>query len=216
MLKTAVNSERKYYDRGDTQDGITYSAPYAFHPFDGLALGNDEITRNGDQVKALYSTLRLHLENIVTSTDDGTAPQSSRLAVRIMAVLDMGSRYDAAIAASTMRSMMLSTPGDGRGSIMSPYKVGHIAGYGSVGDRFKILRDKVVTLDLQKQSQYMYKTTINWSRSKIKGLRIKYSEFGEVTNPNQPDPRLYFLVWTDSTVANLRCRVVCRTQFVDN
>lgn len=217
MLKTAVNSERKYYDRVDTADAIKSSAPYAHHAFDGLQMGNSEITRTGDQIKALYTTYRLHIENITDPTAEAGNPAGNRIMVRVIAFLDTSSRYESATAAATIQTHILEKTADARQLMLSPYKVSHTIGAGSVGDRYKILRDKVFTLDLEDKTQRMIKMNFSWTRNRYKGMRIKYEEVsgGSVA---QPDPRMYFMILTDCNLANtvLRTHLYSRTCFVDN
>lgn len=197
MLKTAVNSETKYHDKTSViSHDLTDLNPLLLVPFDGLAQGSGEQQRVGDQVKALYTRIRLHIELNTTST---TIANTGFL--RVMVVMDKHSRFDSTLySGSALAGIVLADTSTGVQQMISPYKTQVTQGAGSVGDRFKILRDFRVSIDNVKQKSRLIDVAINHKKYSPKkhGQIIRYDSFTE----QACSPRMYVLVLTDNNVTS--------------
>lgn len=196
MLKTAVNSERKYHDQVSLVAGTaTDTAPYMLAlPWDNLSQGVAENQREGDQVKALWTTFRTILDWAPTGLTTAATCQ-----VRILAVLDTEPRASNAVSATVLRDSILAVTATGPTQITSPYKVLHTATAGAVGGRWKVLHDEVLTLDNANKKQHIVNLSFNHMQNKYKGFRVKY---GPSPDDNPADDRLYIILCTDSSTLN--------------
>lgn len=210
MLKTALNTEKKYYNVASTpgSGNLVAANAYIYSPFDAMAQGLAEDQRLGIQVKALWSSMRLHFE---LNGNTGTTVQRSTM-LRIIAFMDLEPRGEGVQPALTMRNNLLSSIANPRDVILSYYRTD-----GFVGDRYKILRDFRIRLDDVGQRQKIVNLNFNFTkmRPKTKGLRVKYDAANELN-----DDRLYILVLSDdASVAGsgfVDFTTQIRTCYVDN
>lgn len=210
MLKTAINSERKYWDKEDIVPySITDLNPVALYPWDGLAQGDGEQQRIGDQIKALYTSIRVRME--LTSTS--TTPANTHT-VRVMVIMDNDSRYEQPLLPLSLQPCVLATSATGQLAVISPYVTQQVNGRGSMGERWKVLRDFKVTLDNVKSKQKNLTININHTKfsSKHKGQIVKYDSASE----RYPNGRMYVLFLTDNAVAdNVMMYAYSRVCYVD-
>lgn len=193
-LKTGQNTERKFHDKaGLISFNVGSGAPaILFNPFDGLAKSLDASGRVGDQIKALYTTMRCRFEYRPTTLADSVM-------VRILVILDTEPRLAAPLGAVALRDAVLQVTSTGPQQINSPYRVtigtAGVAG-GYVGQRYKVLRDFRFTLDNVGQKQKWVSINLNHMKNKIRGLRVKYTDYD--VNDYAADNRLYVLAVTDN------------------
>lgn len=212
VLKTAVNSERKYWDRVSlVQSTLSSTAPIILAvPWDDLTEGSGPQQRNGDQVKVLWTTFKCIFTNALTSSGAGSA-----IRVRVMAILDTEPRGNNPVTAVQLRDAVLQTTNTGPLQMTSPYKTSQTATWGAVGDRWKILSDEVFTIDNVNQKSYCYQVALNHQRNRNRGLRVKYIP---TPDDNPADDRLYIIAMTDTgtTLEVLVDGEHSRMCFVDN
>lgn len=210
MLKTAINSEKKYWDKEEfIPISITDANFQTLVPFDGLIQGDGENQRIGDQIKALYTSIKLRFE--LTSTS--TTPANTH-AVRVMVIMDNDTRYEAPVAGGTLASDVLASIATGPLQLISPYRTQQIAGSGSMGERWKVIRDFKFTLDNVKSKQKDITININHKRYSRKhmGQIIKYDSGTQ----ESVTPRMYVLFLTDNGVAdNVWMYAYTRVCYVD-
>lgn len=196
MLKTAINSERKYFDQENIIPFTPTDANFtSLVPWDGLTQGSGEQQRVGDQVKALYTLFRARFELNTTSTT-----VANTHTVRVMVVVDKDSRYEAPVTGATVAQGVLQTIASGPLQLISPYKVDQAVALGSMGERWKVLRDFKITLDNVKQKQKNIEILINYKNYSPKrhGQVIRYDS----ANNQTVNPRMYILFLTDNGVTD--------------
>lgn len=206
VLKTAVNSEKKYFDRSGTHNPriSTYSA---YSLWDNILPGNGTNQRTGDQIKVLWAQQRFTFE--VNST--ALSPASS-IQCRVMLVMDREPRGDTPLTGNQLADFVLHDPAN---PITSFYETE----LNAMGDRFKVLRDVRFVIDnIQQKNKYLkmhipltklYPTT--------KGLRVKYHT-ADGTNHYPDTSRLYALIMCDDPNATSITNVTdsSRVCYVDN
>lgn len=211
MLKTAVNSERKYYDRQDIIPlAPTDVAPFRLVPWDGLALGTSPVQRVGDQVKGLYTNIRMFCELQGTTLTPGNS-----VWCRVLLIMDKDSRYDNPLSALTLREAVLADSSTGPTQIISPYETQQEVGEGSMGERWKVIRDVRFRLDNVQQKTKMLNLSINHTRFSVrrKGQVVKYDSAAS----NNTNSRLYVLFLTENGSAdNVLVTSYSRFCYVDN
>lgn len=209
-LKTLVNSEKKYWDKEDfVPYSLTDSSFVTLVPFDGLTQGDGEQQRVGDQIKALYTSIKLRME--LTSTS--TTPANTH-AVRVMVIMDNDTRYEAPIAGGTLASNVLASIATGPLQLISPYRTQQTTGIGSMGERWKVIRDFKITLDNVRSKQKDLTININHKKfsRKLMGQIVKYDS----ADNKHVSPRMYVLFLTDNGVAdNILMTAYTRVCFVD-
>lgn len=216
MLKTALNVEKKYWDRTElvTADLRWSTGAYVQSPWDGLGPGTGPSGRNGDQIKALLTSWRVMLSLI-----PNTITPANSVFVRFLVVMDMEPRISGVLDGVTLQTALLQYGADnGAQTILSPYRVTQISGLaeGFVGQRFKILRDFKVKLDNLTQKEKVLTISIDHTKSKYKGQRVKYGNIA--ADDGKPiDNRLYLVAVTDNDVAStVSIMSNSRVKFVDN
>lgn len=211
MLKTAVNSERKYYDRTDIVPyNITDLNPMLLDPWDGLVQGDGEQQRIGDQVKALYTKIKIRLELNTTSITSANTH-----VVRCLVIADHDTRYDAPLTGLNVAGAVLADIATGQMQIISPYRTQQFAGIGSMGERWKIIRDFNVKLDNVNDKQKLLDITVDHTKysSKRKGQVVRYDS----ADARDPNPRMYVLLLTDNAVTDtIQGYAYSRLCYVDN
>lgn len=216
MLKTAMNVEKKYWDRSElvTADLVWSTGAYVQAPWDGLGVGTGQSARNGDQIKALLTQWRVMLSLL-----PNTITPANSVFVRFMVVMDTEPRISGVLDGVTLQTALLQYGSDTSSqTILSPYRVTQISGLaeGFVGQRFKILRDFKVKLDNLTQKEKVLTISIDHTKSKYKGQRVKY---GNITADNDKpiDNRIYLVAVTDNNTAGVvSIQSNSRVKFVDN
>lgn len=211
MLKTAVNSERKYHDKFEyIPISVTDAAPLLIDSWGGLTEGTGEQQRIGDQIKALYTTFKVRMELNSTSTT-----VANTHFIRCLVIADFDTRYEAPLAATTLASYVLADMSTGQMQLVAPYNVQQRIAEGSMGERFKVLRDFRIRLDNVQSKQNIIDVTIDHKKfsQKRKGQVVRYNSTGTA---NYPNPRLYMLCLTDNgTVDAVQAYTYSRLCFVD-
>lgn len=212
MLKTAINVEKKYWDRTQlVASDVTWGAnAFVQSPWDGLAQGVGTNQRIGDQVKALFTSWRVWM-----ALNNNTVTPAASFHVRFFVVLDTEPNLlQTPLDGATMTTSLLENVDTATNGIMSPYRVSSIGflNTGLPGGRFKIIRDFKVRLDNLQCKERIINININHTKSRYKGQRIKYGADG-----NLADSRLYLVAMTDNTTAGYLSMVASsRVQYVDN
>lgn len=211
MLKTAINVEHKNWDRtAIVPADVTYTSPPTILPWDGMNQDNTNNGRNGDQVKALYTQVRMHFEAQGTTLTAG-----NNHTVRVIAFVDKMARFATPLSGLTLRDIILAEATTGPGAIISPYQMGNTSN-GTVGGRFKIIRDFKFKLDNVTQKSKVVTVNINHKKysSSKHGQVIKY----ETSSLNDyPEQRLYVMLLSDNGSADqIYFYYHSRVVYVDN
>lgn len=212
MLKTAINVEKKYWDRTQlvASDVLWSTGAFVQSPWDGIAVGTLQNQRLGDQVKALYTSWRVWM----TLNNNSVSPAAA-FHVRFLVVMDTEPQMAALpLDGVALQTSLLENIDTATNTIMSPYRVNGISGLntGYPGQRFKILRDFKVRLDNLQNKEKILNINIDHTKSRYKGQRIKFGLDGNLT-----DNRIYLVAITDNTTAGYLSMVASsRVQYVDN
>lgn len=199
-LRTAQNSERKYWDRVSLiQSTVSNTVPFILAtPWDGLTKALDANGRLGDTIKALYTTFKCRFDFAPVGLNDGATAM-----IRIIAIVDTEPRVSSTLTPTQLRDAVLQVTSTGPMQINSPYKVtlsGTANSGGYVGQRYRILKDFTFRLDNVSQKQKQLKLSLNHMKNKMRGIRVKYADADANDWPS--DNRLYILAVTDHPTAN--------------
>lgn len=207
MLKTAINVEKKYHDRGGTHTPLLSNFS-AYSIWDGIAQGTLPDQRIGDQIKVLWAQQRFTFECNSTAL----APAQS-IQCRVMMVYDKEPRAEAPLTGNQLAPYILQ---DMTKPITSFYEVDGNA----IGDRFKVLKDIRFVIDNVKQKNKFIKLSIPLTKlfPRTKGLRVKFHPDGG-SGLHYPDTgRIYTLIMCDDANATSVTSVIdnSRVCYVDN